>query len=145
MLHAMRPLRKLTYFLLQRQPVRLPLNVVQCPQPLAVPPVSSPDSNPEDPGEELFGESTARSGARLLQQEANGNTDLQGSTASSMPLGASLSPRAAWPVLPHWCLQSLSNQPTATQQAPRQDSNPEPGLCSPPSRGQPGRTPCLRL
>lgn len=46
---------KLTCFLLLGQSLHLLPDIVQRPQPFPVPLVSSPDSNPKDPGEELLG------------------------------------------------------------------------------------------
>lgn len=55
MLWAMQASLKLTCFLLLGQSMHLLPDIVQCPQPFLVPLVSSPDSNPKDPGEELLG------------------------------------------------------------------------------------------
>lgn len=44
-----------TCFLLLGQSMHLLPDIVQCPQPFPVPLVSSPDSNPKDPREELLG------------------------------------------------------------------------------------------
>lgn len=46
---------KLTCFLLPGQSLHLLPDIVQRPQPFPVPLVSSPDSNPKNPGEELLG------------------------------------------------------------------------------------------